>query len=60
MGAMLGALGVDSLPQFMTSAVLNCDTSKGRPRPDFLHPNQLPELVDKLVAIAPASISLSQ
>lgn len=45
-GGLLGALwGASSIPSFMKDPVLECDTTQGRPRPDFLHPRQVPTLV---------------
>jgi ADP-ribosyl-[dinitrogen reductase] hydrolase len=51
-GGMVGALhGEDGIPQPMVQALLKCDTSMGRPRPDFLQTKvQLPILLDRLIA----------
>lgn len=50
-GAMLGALhGIERLPKKMVQTVLECDTTKGRPRPEFLQTRvQLPSLIHRLV-----------
>jgi ADP-ribosyl-[dinitrogen reductase] hydrolase len=49
-GGLLGALhGIDGIPETMIKMVGNCDTSKGRPRPDFLEVRkQFPNLLDRL------------
>jgi ADP-ribosylglycohydrolase len=46
-GGLLGARwGASGVPEAMRSAVLACDTARGRnPRPSFLHPRAVPELV---------------
>ncbi len=49
-GGLLGALwGAKNIPERMKEAVLECDTRQGRPRPDFLHPRQVPTLVQTLL-----------
>lgn len=50
-GGLVGAaVGVDEIPQKMRDAVLNCDTSLGKhPRPDFLHPRQVEQLISQLL-----------
>jgi ADP-ribosyl-[dinitrogen reductase] hydrolase len=49
-GGLVGALhGEAGIPQALATAVLNCDTRKGRPRPDWLQTKtQLPALLDSL------------
>lgn len=57
-GGLLGAAqGAEAIPAAMRHAVLTCDTSKGRPRPDHLHPGQVPGLVARLLDGAPAEIN---
>ena len=50
-GGLIGAaVGVDNIPEHMRNAVLNCDTTQGKhPRPDFLHPRQVDELISRLL-----------
>ena len=50
-GGLIGAaVGVDNIPENMRNEVLNCDTTMGKhPRPDFLHPRQIKELIPKLL-----------
>lgn len=49
-GGLIGASrGADDIPESLRKAVLGCDTSRGRPRPDWLHPKHLPQLVEKLI-----------
>ena len=50
-GGLIGAaVGVDEIPQKIRDAVLNCNTSLGKhPRPDFLHPRQVKELIPQLL-----------
>lgn len=49
-GGLLGALhGTEGVPATMQRAVLECDTSRGRPRPDWLRPQGLPALVASLL-----------
>ena len=50
-GGLIGAaVGVDNIPENMRHAVLTCDTNMGKhPRPDFLHPRQVNELVPRLL-----------
>jgi hypothetical protein len=39
-------VGPSSIPETITNTVLNCDSAKGaHPRPEFLRPGQVPELV---------------
>ena len=41
-GGLVGALhGLQGIPESMRQAVLNCDVTKGNPRPNWLHPKQL-------------------
>ena len=50
-GGLVGAAcGAESIPQAMVRAVLECDTERGRWRPEFLRAGQIPTLVDGLVA----------
>ena len=46
-GGLIGAAcGVDAIPQDMQDKVINCDTTKGKhPRPAFLHPQQIDNLM---------------
>lgn len=55
-GGLIGAAaGLDGIPAEMVQAVLTCDTSQGHhPRPDFLHPRNVPPLVEKLLTHATA------
>jgi hypothetical protein len=56
---LLGAVcGREGLPQSMLSGVYGADTSVGRPRPESLHPLMYLDLVDRLLAIAPSSLTL--
>ncbi len=50
-GGLIGAaVGINYIPQTMVKAVLTCNTSKGKhPRPSFLHPQQVPELINSLL-----------
>jgi ADP-ribosyl-[dinitrogen reductase] hydrolase len=50
-GGMVGALkGEDGIPEQLVQSLLNCDTKKGRPRPDFLQTKvQLPLMLDRLI-----------
>ncbi|MDM8558539.1 ADP-ribosylglycohydrolase family protein [Candidatus Parabeggiatoa sp. HSG14] len=50
-GGLIGAAcGASHIPENMKHAVLNCDTYQGQnPRPAFLHPNQLAELIKQLL-----------
>jgi ADP-ribosylglycohydrolase len=50
-GGLSGALhGVAGIPGSLVEAVMSCDTSKGRPRPEWLQTRtQLPRLLDALV-----------
>lgn len=50
-GGLIGAaVGVDRIPEQMRHSVLNCDTFLGKyPRPAFLHPRQVDELISKLL-----------
>lgn len=45
-GGMVGALhGIQAIPEPMRSAVTRCDTLKGRPRPEWLRPTKVEELI---------------
>lgn len=50
-GGMVGALhGEEGVPPALRAAVMECDTSRGRPRPEWLQARaQLPGLVDALL-----------
>lgn len=50
-GGLLGAAcGAGSIPKTAIAPVLNCDTEQGiHPRPAFVHPRQVPELVTYLL-----------
>lgn len=50
-GGLLGAkVGIGAVPGPMREAVLGCDTRRGRnPRPDDLHPRDVPSLVARLL-----------
>ena len=50
-GGLLGArFGVQAIPASMREAVLGCDTKRGaNPRPDELHPRDVPSLVARLL-----------
>jgi ADP-ribosyl-[dinitrogen reductase] hydrolase len=50
-GGLIGAaVGVDDVPQNMRDRVLSCDTTLGKhPRPAFLHPRQINELIPQLL-----------
>ncbi len=50
-GGLIGAaVCVDGIPEPMCDRVLNCNTSLGKhPRPSFLHPQQIYELIEKLL-----------
>ena len=49
-GGLIGAaVGAEAIPALLRKAVFNCDTAQGRPRPDFLHPQQAPSLVERLL-----------
>ncbi|VEP18043.1 ADP-ribosylation/crystallin J1 [Hyella patelloides LEGE 07179] len=50
-GGLIGAaVGVDGIPENMRESVLNCDTTMGKhPRPAFLHPCQIEELIPQLL-----------
>lgn len=50
-GGLIGAaMCAESIPENMRHQVLNCDTSLGKhPRPAFLHPKQVDELISKLL-----------
>ncbi len=51
-GGLVGAAaGASSIPETMTKPVLNGDSKKGaHPRPQFLHPGQVPNLVQFLLS----------
>lgn len=50
-GGLIGAaVGVDDIRGAMRNKVLNCDITEGKhPRPAFLHPRQVDELIPKLL-----------
>ena len=49
-GGLLGALnGFEAIPTNMVTALLNCDTSLGQPRPDLYSTRHLPVLIDELL-----------
>lgn len=50
-GGLIGAaVGIDGIPQNMRDSVLNCDTNLGKhPRPAFLHPQQIDDLIPQLL-----------
>jgi len=49
-GGLIGAaVGAEHIPKSMRNAVLECDTSRGRPRPRWLHPRGVAERVQRLV-----------
>ena len=49
-GLVSAAVGVDEIPESMVNSVLNCDTTKGKhPRPAFLHPRQVEDLIPRLL-----------
>jgi ADP-ribosyl-[dinitrogen reductase] hydrolase len=50
-GGLVGALhGEDGIPKPLINLLLNCDTKRGRPRPEFLQPGvQLPQLLGPLI-----------
>lgn len=51
-GGLLGAAdGAEAMPSPLRQNVLTCDTTKGRARPAFLHAQQLPTLVTKMLTI---------
>lgn len=51
-GGLLGAAyGAEAIPMTLRQAVLICDTTQGRPRPAFLHSQQLPALVERMVKL---------
>jgi len=51
-GGLIGAVsGAAAMPSALCTAVLTCDTRKGRPRPAFLQTQQLATLTEKLLAI---------
>ena len=50
-GGLLGALhGVEAIPESMRQAVLKCDTKVGQPRPEWLHPREVRNLVPQLIS----------
>ncbi len=52
-GGLVGtAVGARGIPDRMKTAVVECDTRQGRPRPDFLHGGRLPELAKALLSAA--------
>lgn len=53
-GGLIGALwGAHSIPAAMIQAVVQCDTSRGRARPDWLRPRDATALADGLALRAP-------
>ena len=52
-GGLVGtAGGIKTIPNAMQTAVLQCDTNQGaNPRPEFLHPAQIPNLVETLIRV---------
>ncbi|MCW6037942.1 ADP-ribosylglycohydrolase family protein [Spirulina subsalsa FACHB-351] len=56
-GGMMGALyGASSIPDPLKNRVLTSDSHQGNsPRPSFLHPQQVPNLVTQLLTIHRAS-----
>lgn len=51
-GGLIGAaVGADAIPAPLRQAVMTCDTRQGQARPAFLHPYQLPTLVEKLLKL---------
>jgi len=56
-GGLIGALrGREGIPDRMANAVLQCDTTRGRPRPDFLWTSELSTLIPALMESAPKKI----
>jgi ADP-ribosylglycohydrolase len=52
-GGLVGAAtGAGGVPERMKTAVVGCDTRRGRPRPEFLHGGRLPELAKALLRAA--------
>lgn len=50
-GGLVGARwGAAAIPEEMRGAVLTCDTRQGQPRPEELHPRDVPRLVRSLFA----------
>ena len=48
-GGLLGALhGEDGVPERLRAAVLKCDTTLGRPRPEFFSTRDAASLADRL------------
>lgn len=55
-GGLVGAAcGVDRIPEAMRAAVLDCDTERGRLRPEFLWAVKAPGLVDRLMRVGEAT-----
>jgi len=53
-GGLMGAYwGIDGIPQNIRNVVLQGNTKKGYERPDFVNPNQIEQLVEKLYILAP-------
>ena len=49
-GGLIGAaVGAEAIPLPLRNAILTCETAQGRPRPDFLHPRQVPALVNEFM-----------
>ena len=52
-GGLIGAAcGAESIPTAMRERVLRCTTEDGRSRPEWLYACQVPELVDRILAIS--------
>lgn len=52
-GGLIGAAcGISTIPEKMQQIVLNCNYQQGaNPRPSFLHPSQVPCLIEQLLSI---------
>lgn len=49
-GGLIGALhGISLIPEAMRVAITNCDTAKGRPRPEWLHTTQIESIIDHFI-----------
>ena len=50
-GGLIGAaVGADKIPEALRAPVLDCDTRRGQPRPEWLHPREVPDLVRRLTS----------
>lgn len=59
-GGLVGAaLGASRIPEAMKAAVLGCDPTRGRKRPEFLWARDAPELVTELLRVAPERLELA-